>query len=104
MKRNSIRWAKVPNLRQAGKVILTLAVLLLLTSVTLAANGYEISREVIGSGGGHSEAGPYSLDATIGQAVVGASSSGDYELGAGFWNGTAAQYKIYLPVVLKNYS
>jgi len=43
------------------------------------------------------------LDGTIGQAMVGVVSSAPYELCSGFWCGTAAQYRVYLPLVLRNY-
>jgi hypothetical protein len=78
---------------------------LLLTSLALASGSYTINWWVIGSGGGHAEAGNYALDATIGQPVVGASENGNYRIEAGFWGGAlAVEYKIYLPIVLKNYS
>ncbi len=100
------------NLEQAGYRVstapsaedaLVLAALLLVTSVVLAANGYEISRYVIGGGGRHSEADPYTLDATVGQAVVGVTSSDSYELCAGFWCGMG-EYKVYLPIILRNFT
>ena len=101
MNRIRISLAKVSNLRKAGKVILALAALLLLSSVVLAANG-EIPRYVIGSGGGHAETAPYALDGTLGQVVAGLVSSSPYELCSGFWCGMAAKYSVYLPLVLRN--
>ena len=74
------------------------------------ANGIaNINWWVIGGGGGHAEAGIYTLDATIGQAVVGAATDGGYELCSGFWCGLVEAappplgYTIYLPIILKNY-
>lgn len=53
--------------------------------------GYAVNWHVIGSGGGRATAGPHALDATLGQAVVGSSSSASAMLHAGFWPGAAAQ-------------
>jgi len=87
---------------KAGQVGLIVIVLLLLTSTVLAGGGGPyISRHVIGGGGGHSQAGNLVMDATIGQAVVGTFNPIPYELCAGFWCGMG-EYKVYLPVVLRN--
>jgi hypothetical protein len=69
-----------------------------LTNGTLA-----IARHIIGSGGGHEEVGNYVLDGTIGQVVVGAASNDPYDLCSGFWCGTRG-YKIYLPLVMRDFS
>ena len=75
--------------------------LLLLTGTALANGTLTIDRWVIGGGGGHSEAGSYVLDATVGQAVAGVTSNTPYELCAGFWCGMG-RYKVYLPLILRN--
>jgi hypothetical protein len=75
--------------------------LLLLTGTALAAGTLTIDRWVIGGGGGHSEAGSYVLDATVGQAVAGVTNNAPYELCAGFWCGMG-RYKVFLPLVLRN--
>jgi len=86
---------------KAGKASLVAAALLLLTGTVLAGSGIEITRNVIGGGGGHSEVGRYVMDATVGQAVAGTFSTTPYELCAGFWCGMS-EYKVYLPVVWRN--
>jgi len=83
-------------------ILTTLAAFLLLAGVILANGTPSIDRYVIGGGGGHSEAAPYTLDGTIGQPVVGLASGDGYELCSGFWCGAAAGYEIYLPLVLRN--
>jgi len=83
-------------------LLTALAALLLLAGVILANGTPSIDRYVIGGGGGHSEATPYALDGTIGQPVVGLASGDGYELCSGFWCGAAVEYKIYLPLVLRN--
>jgi hypothetical protein len=77
---------------------------LLITSLVLASGSYSINWWVIAGGGGDAEAGNYSLDFTIGQPIVGVATDTGYELCSGFWCGAVVEYKIYLPIVLKNYS
>ena len=60
--------------------------ILALAPLALAQN-YQIDWYVIGSGGGHSASGSYQLDGTIGQPIVGQSSSANYRIEAGFWVG-----------------
>jgi hypothetical protein len=84
-----------------GAVIAAFVVLLLLTGTVLAADGGpDIVRYVIGGGGGHSEAGPFALDATAGQAVAGIVKAGHFELCTGFWCGMG-EYRVRLPLVLR---
>ena len=88
-------------------VLLALAALLLLTLPVLAQSGgdYDLSWSTI-DGGGYtfSSGGDYSLGGTIGQPDAGLLTGGDYTLGGGFWGGgalAAAQYQVYLPLVLR---
>ena len=89
------------------KIVIALAALLcgLVAAGVAWANGTpSINWWVIGGGGGHAEAGIYTLDATIGQPVVGVATDTGYELCSGFWCGVVAvEYKIYLPIIMKNY-
>lgn len=108
MKRTLMSLAKGSNFCKAGKVILALAALLLLTSVVLASGTPSVDWWVIGGGGGPAEALPYALNGTVGQPVVGVVSDDPYELCSGFWcrgagAGAGAEYKIYLPIIFRNY-
>ena len=82
------------------------ALLSLLASVALAqtGGGYDLTWSTV-DGGGYtwSEGGGYALGGTIGQPDAGVLSGGGYTLAGGFWAGGAAQYRIYLPLVLRNY-
>jgi hypothetical protein len=68
---------------------LTLTIVVIFSPVLLLAQTYHIDWYVIGSGGGHAQSSSYQLDGTIGQPIVGASSSSNYILDAGFWVGAA---------------
>jgi hypothetical protein len=59
----------------------------------------------VDSGDGTVSGGPYTLVATIGQPDTGVLTGGSYTLGGGFWGGgvAAVKYRVYLPVVLRQY-
>ena len=82
--------------------VLTLAMALSLVAVglVLANGGIELPRQVLGGGASDSTAGEVSLRATLGQPVVGVVSEGEVTLGQGFWYGGAAEYRVFLPLVL----
>ena len=69
------------------KMILTVIMILTLPVIVLAQ--YQIDWYVIGAGGGTSTSSNYQLTGTIGQPIVGTSSSTNYILDAGFWVGGA---------------
>jgi hypothetical protein len=66
-----------------------LILILILMGVPLLASAqtYQIDWYVIGAGGGTSTSSNYQLSGTIGQPIVGMSSSTNYTIDAGFWVG-----------------
>lgn len=96
--------ARARNLRKAAKVSLALIALLLLAGTVLATNGYDIPRHVMGAGGARAEAPPYALHGTLGQAVVGESGGGPYELNAGYWFSWEWEpsHWAYLPLIMRD--
>jgi hypothetical protein len=89
-------------------ILLALASLLLLTPLALAqsGDGYDLSWWTV-DGGGYtfSTGGNYTLGGTIGQPDAGSLTGGAYTLGGGFWGAgvVTVEYKVYLPVVLRQY-
>lgn len=84
-----------------------LALLLsLLASAALAQSGggYDLTWNTV-DGGGYtwSTGGGYVLGGTVGQPDAGALAGGGYTLTGGFWPGAAGQYRVYLPLVLRNF-
>jgi len=79
--------------------------LLLAVSTALARSGYDLSWWTVDGGGGTASGGPYTLTGTVGQPDAGILTGGDYTLGGGFWGAGAVvvEYKVYLPVVLRQY-
>jgi hypothetical protein len=73
-----------------AKVLLLAVLVGLLAGSAVVGLGLapEIKRYVIAGGGGRSASGGYAVDGTIGQALVGSSSSGGLRVQGGFWPGT----------------
>jgi hypothetical protein len=97
---------------KASSVLLALSILLLLATNAVAQTGGAASTSLNGGydltwstidGGGYtfSTGGDYTLGGTVGQPDAGAVTGGVYTLLGGFW-GSAAQYRVYLPLVLRN--
>ncbi len=81
-------------------VLLLLAVVP--SSSAQSGSGYNLSWNVIASGGTTFSSGDnYTLGATLGQAAPGSLSGGNYALSGGFWNGVITNYDVYLPIVLR---
>ena len=90
-------------------ILLALAAFLLLTGSVLAmsSTNYRLDWYVplTGGGGGPSSSTNYAVNFTVGQSVIGASSSTDYAAGLGYWYGAVADamegHGTYLPLILK---
>ncbi|MDY6877991.1 MAG: hypothetical protein SWK90_17550 [Chloroflexota bacterium] len=83
-----------------------LIVILPFAGVALASGTPSIDWWVIGSGGESTTVGSTSLNSTIGQWMVGSDTVGDIQLGSGFWGGggpagAVGEYRIFLPLVLR---
>ena len=61
----------------------------------------EIDWFFIGSGGGSESGGDYTLDATIGQPLVGESGNGDLALCSGYWCLVQRVYRALLPILFR---
>ena len=94
--------------------VLLAACLLLLAAATAipkeivaqSGGGYDLSWSTI-DGGGYtfSSGGGYSLGGTAGQPDADLLTGGGYSLAGGFWPGAALarEYRVYLPLVVRNY-
>ena len=91
-------------LYQMGGAILTLLALFALISIAFAqaSSNYDLSWHVVAGGGGRMKSTDHTLMGTIGQPLTGVMWDG-HTLCSGFWcGGVAVQYRIYLPLVLRN--
>jgi len=80
-----------------GVIALLMVGVALVSAAPLA--GYAIDWWTVDGGGGSSSSGAYSLSGTIGQPDTGQLSGGGYSLSGGFWGGSVASFKIFLPNV-----
>jgi hypothetical protein len=89
-------------------LLLTLAAFLLLVSSALAMESANYRLDwftpLTGGGGGAASSDSYAVNLTVGQTAIGASSSTSYGGCLGYWCGTAVEHRIYLPLVLRNFS
>jgi hypothetical protein len=85
--------------------LITLACLALITpALASASSTHSLSRHVIAGGGGQMDGTGHTIMGTIGQPLVGSMfASGDHSLCSGFWCIGAVEYKVYLPLVLRNF-
>jgi hypothetical protein len=80
-------------------MLLLLLVALLVAPSVLAANGLDIPRQLISSGGGAAQEGDFALQDSIGQAVVGGAESNSFYIRSGFWLGMMRHHNIFLPLI-----
>jgi len=93
--------------RLRGRLVLAALLLLALALPVLAqvSSNYDLSWHVIAGGGGRMEStGGHALVGTAGQALVGTmQTAGGHALCSGFWCGKMAQYRVFLPLAVRNF-
>jgi len=93
-------------MRRRVPILLALTVILLLAGSVLAmsSTNYRLDwfTPMTGGGGAPASSASYAVNFTVGQTAIGASSSANYGAGLGYWCGAVAQFRIFLPVVLKS--
>jgi hypothetical protein len=62
----------------------------LLLPILVSAQNYQVGQSVIASGGGQSQSANYSAEGTIGQPIIGHSTSENFIVDGGFWAGIIA--------------
>ncbi len=87
-------------------VISALIILILLTGSALAmeSDNYKLDwfTPLTSSGGGVVSSANYAINFTVGQAVIGTADSTSYVGCLGYWCSTAVEYRVYLPLILRN--
>ncbi len=86
-------------------ILFTLLVVLLLVHGVQAMSSANFALDwftpLTSGGGGPSNSANYAANVTIGQTVIGASSSTNYGAELGYWVGFETQYQVRLPLVIK---
>jgi hypothetical protein len=87
---------------------LALVAVLLLAGATLAmeSDNYRLDwfAPLTSGVGGAASSSHYAVNLTVGQSAIGTSDSTTYRGCLGYWCGTAAEYKLYLPAVFRDFS
>ncbi len=86
--------------------VLTLGVVLLFLASSASADvspSYTLAPDVLASGGQAASSTNYSFVSTLGQPLIGSSSSIAYSACGGYWCEIPADYRVYLPVTLRDY-
>jgi hypothetical protein len=67
-----------------------------------SGGGYDLTWSTVASGGGQSTGGGYTLNGSIGQPNAGAAlTGGGYTVVGGCWSSVTDQYRVFLPLVLR---
>ena len=102
MRRTRIDDVRGRILRRGGAALCIILPLLLLASIALSGDGYELSWWAVSGGGGASSGGAYEVSSTAGQPSAGEASGGDYDLVGGYVpedKPPETVFRIYLPLV-----
>jgi hypothetical protein len=86
------------------KLIVALFFFLALTGVTSAQGGIVLDRWNVGGGGSLANGGDVVIHSALGQAIAGSSGGGQVALESGFWAGGSGVSRLYLPLVLRNFT
>jgi hypothetical protein len=84
-------------------VVLLSGLLLVQIAAAMSSTQYRLDwfTPLTTNGGGTANSTHYAVNLTVGQAVVGTSTSTNYKTGLGYWYGAGGAYRIFLPIVLK---
>ncbi len=88
-------------------ILVMLVILLLLAGRALAMRSEHYWLDwftpLTGGGGGPANSAHYAVNLTVGQSAIGAAQSTYYRACLGYWCGAGAQYRVYLPLVLRDF-
>ncbi len=94
-------------MRRMAFLLPALGVLLLLAGGALAMSSANYRLDwftpLTGGGGGPANSANYAVNFTVGQSAIGASTSTNYGVCLGYWCGAGEQYRVYLPLVLRDF-
>ena len=84
-------------------VVALLALLLAVNVLAMSSPGYALEWYVpgTGAGGGEASSANYAVNLTVGQTVIGSSSSASYHTGLGYWYGVLLDWLRTLPIIFR---
>jgi hypothetical protein len=87
-----------------GAAALLAALLLTAIAAAQTSDSFDFSWHVLAGGGGQAAGTTYAINCTVGQGTVGWTASDSYGAGVGYWYGAAGRYRVFLPLILRDYS
>jgi hypothetical protein len=85
-------------------LLVTVALVLVASGAVALSGDYTLDWWTMDGGGAtFSENGGYTLGSTIGQPDASVWQGQEYDLLGGFWGGALVEYRVYLPLVLRDY-
>jgi hypothetical protein len=90
--------------RRVAVLLALIAILILAGSaIAMSSTNYRLDWFIpmTGGGGGLASSANYAVNVTVGQSVIGASSSTNYQDGLGYWYRGTGPYYLYLPLILR---
>jgi hypothetical protein len=88
-------------------ILVLVLLLLMLTNATSAMESANYHLDwftpLTGGGGGAASSANYAINVTVGQSAAGAFSGTNYDVCLGYWCGGTTQYRVFLPLVLRNF-
>ncbi len=85
---------------------IVLAILLIgRTAFAMSSASYRLDwfTPLTSGGGGGMASASYAANVTVGQTAIGEAASTNYGTGLGFWYGMLEWFRVYLPLVLRNF-
>jgi hypothetical protein len=87
----------------AGVGVLFALLLLAGSALAMRSTNYWLDwyTPLTGGGGGPASSTNYAVNFTIGQTAISSASSSSYQACLGYWCGAVGQWRVYLPLVLR---
>jgi hypothetical protein len=89
----------------AAAVVLLALLLLAGSALAMRSTNYWLDwfAPLTTGGGGPAGSTGYAVNLTVGQSAIGPSGSAGYAAELGYWIGAGAQFRIHLPLVVRNW-
>lgn len=95
-------WLDPKKITLAALLVLLLSLAIVVVVAAQTGEGFDLSWNVIGAGGGKSSGGDYSLEGTLGQTAVDTTSGSGRALTQGFWQEFLSTIYNMLPFTVKH--
>ena len=85
-------------------LVVCLALVVPVRGEAQVTSNYDLSWHVFAGGSRQMQSASYVMMGTVGQPLARPMGSSRHSLGSSFWSGAAAEYRVYLPIVVRNWS